>query len=101
MRQAVCFYSTKMSPWYVVFRGHKPRVYSTWAECNEQVNQFPGNSHKKYPTYDAAMAAFNSTINSNFPRTDANQLCSHKASPRPTCLGVIAVLVVGVLISVL
>jgi hypothetical protein len=71
------------------------------AECNEQVNQFPSNSHKKYPTYDAALAAFNSTINLNFPRTDANQLCSHKASPGPTCLGVIAVLIVGILISML
>jgi viroplasmin and RNaseH domain-containing protein len=72
-----------MGAWYVVFKGHKPGVYSTWAECNEQVNQFPGNSHKKYPTYEAAIASFNSMINSKSQLCDANQLPSHKPALPP------------------
>jgi len=53
-----------MSGWYVVFKGKVPGIYSSWAECSEQVLNFKGNVHRKYSSYEQALEAFNSTINS-------------------------------------
>lgn len=53
-----------MSGWYVVFKGKVPGIYSRWAECSDQVLNFKGNVHKKYSSYEQALEAFSSTINS-------------------------------------
>ena len=53
-----------MSALYVVSKGKVPGIYSSWAECSEQVLHFKGNVHKKYSSYEQALEAFNSTINS-------------------------------------
>ena len=52
-----------MCVWYVVFKGKQSNVYTSWAECSEHVLGYRGVVHKKYGSYDEAMAAFNSTIN--------------------------------------
>jgi len=68
----------------VVFNGKKPGVYTNWADCHDQVNQFRGASYKKYNTYDDAYAAFSSRINSNELLCDCDDLSSQKTSPPPT-----------------
>jgi hypothetical protein len=44
--------------WYVVFCGRVPGVYSSWAVAHAQVDGFPGNCYKKYPTEGEARLAF-------------------------------------------
>ena len=46
------------SRYYVVWRGRKPGVYSSWAACREQVEGFEGAMYKAYPTLDMARRAF-------------------------------------------
>ncbi len=41
----------KQSPkFYVVWKGHRPGVYATWAECEQQVSGFAGAKFKSFPT---------------------------------------------------
>ena len=47
------------SKYYVVWKGRKPGVYRTWAECQAQVNKFAGAKFKSFPTAEEAEAAFN------------------------------------------
>ncbi|XLQ99470.1 hypothetical protein S83_065669 [Arachis hypogaea] len=44
--------------YYVVFRGKVPGIYCSWPACHSQVNQFSGNLHKSYQTFDEARMAF-------------------------------------------
>jgi ribonuclease HI len=43
---------------YVVWRGRKPGVYPSWAECAAQVNGFPGAKFKAFETEKEAREAF-------------------------------------------
>jgi ribonuclease HI len=43
---------------YVVWKGHKPGVFTTWNECAAQVNGFPGAEYKSFASRAAAEAAF-------------------------------------------
>ncbi|MDE6134947.1 MAG: ribonuclease H family protein [Muribaculaceae bacterium] len=44
--------------YYVVWAGHAPGVYDTWAECQLQTHGFPGARFKAFPSRDEAVAAF-------------------------------------------
>jgi len=50
--------------------GKQPGVYTSWAECSEYVLGYSGSVHK-YSSYDEAMAAFNSPINSTSTSSSA------------------------------
>lgn len=43
---------------YVVWKGAKPGVYSSWPEANAQVAGFPGAKFKSFPTQESALHAF-------------------------------------------
>ena len=45
---------------YVVFRGRKTGVFSSWPECHEHVVGFPGASYKKFNSTDEAYKAISS-----------------------------------------
>jgi len=45
---------------YVVWVGRKPGIYSTWAECAEQVNGFNDAKYKSFSTEAQAQTAFES-----------------------------------------
>jgi hypothetical protein len=50
--------------YYAVRRGRVCNViYSTWAECREQVHQFPGAEYKSFPTYSEAQVYLTFGIN--------------------------------------
>ncbi|CAI2648386.1 Ribonuclease H [Apilactobacillus kunkeei] len=44
------------SKFYAVRKGKKPGIYSTWDECKNQVNGFPGAEYKSFKTKSEANA---------------------------------------------
>jgi hypothetical protein len=47
-----------MAGYYVAFKGRVPGIYLTWQECSKHVLYFKGSVHKRYTTYDEAIAAY-------------------------------------------
>ena len=43
---------------YVVFRGYRPGIYTSWQDAKAQVNGFPNNLVRRFTTVDAAKAAY-------------------------------------------
>ena len=50
----------KKLKFYVVWRGYKPGIYSSWADCFAQINGFSGASHKAFDSVELAEEAFRS-----------------------------------------
>lgn len=50
--------SKRKKPFYVVFRGVKPGIYTVWANCLKQVDGFPNNKFKGYATLEEAASAW-------------------------------------------
>lgn len=48
----------KKPKFYVVWEGHTPGVYKTWAECQNQINGFSGAKYKSFDTLAKAESAF-------------------------------------------
>jgi len=46
--------------YYVVWKGRKPGVFSTWQECSAQVTGFNGAEYKSFENREAAEAAYQS-----------------------------------------
>jgi ribonuclease HI len=49
------------SKFYVVWKGRKPGIYSSWADCLKQVHSFPAARYKSFTTQSEAIAAYAST----------------------------------------
>ena len=43
---------------YAVWAGHKPGIYTTWAEAEKQVKSYPKAGFKSFPTLALAKEAF-------------------------------------------
>ncbi len=43
---------------YVVWVGAKAGIYSSWPDCQKQINGFPGAKYKGFKTHEAALKAF-------------------------------------------
>ncbi|HLQ72157.1 MAG TPA: ribonuclease H family protein [Bacillota bacterium] len=43
---------------YVVWKGRKPGIYTSWDACKEQVHGFQGAEYKAFPTKEEAETAF-------------------------------------------
>jgi ribonuclease HI len=52
------FIAMAKQKYYVVWAGKKPGIYTSWAECQLQVNQFVGAKFKAYETQKEAEAAY-------------------------------------------
>ena len=50
--------AVRIMKFYVVFKGRKPRVYTTWMECDHEVLGYPGNLHSSYATRREAEEAY-------------------------------------------
>jgi ribonuclease HI len=59
--------------YYVVWKGHKPGVYNTWAECEKQIRQFPGAVYKSFKSRALADRAYRMDY-SEFMGNDVNKL---------------------------
>ncbi|KII75637.1 ribonuclease H family protein [Vibrio renipiscarius] len=49
--------------YYVVWKGREPGIFTTWAQCQAQVDKFAGARFKSYPTLAEAEAAFGGKSN--------------------------------------
>jgi len=49
---------------YVVWQGRETGIFTDWASCKKQVDQFPGARYKSFPDHAQAEAAFNGTRSS-------------------------------------
>ena len=47
--------------YYVVWKGRKPGIYTSWAECEAQVKGFAGAEYKSFPNRQMAESAFRGT----------------------------------------
>ena len=48
---------SKKKKFYVVWVGHKPGVYKTWADCDAVIQGFRGAKYKSFPTLESAELA--------------------------------------------
>ena len=48
----------KASKFYVVWSGHKPGIYSSWEECQQQTKNYSNAKYKGFPTRVAAENAY-------------------------------------------
>ncbi len=53
----------KKKKFYVVWKGKKPGVYSTWNECKKQINGFEGAQYKSFAIESEANLAFKKSYN--------------------------------------
>ena len=49
--------ASKKRKFYVVWKGHKPGIYTSWAECNAQVKGVPQAEYKAFETLEEAEQA--------------------------------------------
>ncbi len=52
---------TSSKKYYVVWKGRKTGLFSTWEECSAQVSGFPDAEYKSFPSLPAATKALQST----------------------------------------
>lgn len=50
----------KKPKFYVVWRGRKEGIFTSWAECQAQIQGFSGAQYKSFPSRSEAQAAFDS-----------------------------------------
>ena len=48
--------------YYVVWKGRKPGIFTTWNECKAQVDGFAGARYKSFPTLGEAESAFGGSL---------------------------------------
>ena len=48
----------KKAKFYVVWEGHEPGVYHSWAECQRQTNGYPDAKYRSFESLDEAVRAF-------------------------------------------
>lgn len=51
----------KKKKFYVVWKGKKPGIYESWAECKAAVAGYKGAQYKSFPDFETAKKAFNHT----------------------------------------
>lgn len=75
-----------MSKWYVVWNGRKPGIYTTWAECQAQVNGFKGAMFKSFPSLNEAKEAFGGSSESK-PQAISSKVIVPSISVDAACSG--------------
>ena len=50
----------KNEKFYVVWKGKRPGVYTTWDDCKAAITGYKGAQYKSFPTFDQAKKAYNS-----------------------------------------
>ena len=63
----------KKPKFYVVWQGHEPGVYKTWAECQSQINGYSGAKYKSFPTLSAAEKAFTEDADAHYGKSDGSK----------------------------
>ena len=87
-------------PIYVVFKGKKPGIYTTWQDCADQVNGVSGAVHYKYDTMEEAELKWSEYIGK--ASVSKEQAPPHKNEPISTlyvCIGIVLIGFIGVVIG--
>ena len=86
---------------YVVFKGRKTGVFSSWPECHEYVDGFPGASYKKFNSTDEAYKAISSrSVQSSEPWTQSSVNVAEKSeSPGVIIFLFVFVFILGVFVG--
>jgi len=59
--------------YYVVWKGRKPGIYSSWAACEAQVKGFTDAEYKSFPTLEMAENAFRNAYEDYKGKSGSNQ----------------------------
>ncbi|HMQ62833.1 MAG TPA: ribonuclease H family protein [Flavilitoribacter sp.] len=62
---------SKQQKYYVVWKGHVPGIYDSWAECQLQIKAYPDARYKSYPTKAEAERAYKGGPGSGKPASAA------------------------------
>ncbi len=68
--------------YYVVWVGHRPGIYYSWSDCQEQIKNFPSARYKSFKTYEEAKEAYQGDI-SEFWGIEKNGKSSSRSSANP------------------
>ncbi|GAB4536716.1 MAG: ribonuclease H family protein [Anaerolineales bacterium] len=72
---------------YVVWNGHTPGIYDTWAACEAQVKGYPNAQYKAFPTRQMAEAAWRESYTDYAGKNTATQQWLFASQPPVTpCL---------------
>jgi len=63
----------KKKKYYVVWQGHKPGVYQTWAECQNQIAGFSSARYKSFDTKAKAEQAFTECVDAHWGKGDKSR----------------------------
>lgn len=63
----------KKPKFYVVWEGHAPGVYKTWAECQNQIAGFSGAKYKSFSTIAAAEKAYSESPVEHWGKSDGSK----------------------------
>lgn len=69
------------SKYYVVWVGHSPGIYDSWAECRRQVQNYPQAKYKGFASQQEAAAAFREGYAAYY----AGQRSAVSREPKPSC----------------
>ena len=61
-----------MDKYYVVKKGNKPGIYTSWLECKQSINHYKGSVYKKFNSLTDATAYFN---NNNITNINMSETC--------------------------
>jgi len=76
------FMPKQKQKYYVVWKGHKPGVYTSWAECEKQVKGFAAAQYKAFESLKEAESAYRSQYEA-FKGKPASQGKWREASIKP------------------
>ena len=95
-----------MNSVYVVFKGRKTGLFSSWPECHEHVDGFPGASYKKFNSTDEAYKAMSSrSVDSSHSWPEPYVNVAEKVSQKSESTGVlffflfVIVFILGVIVG--
>ena len=71
----------KKTKYYVVWVGHTPGVYRTWAECLAQVKGYPDARYKSFESLEEAETAFASGFQYTAPKRSKKPAAPTKDAP--------------------
>jgi len=67
----------KKAKFYVVWKGKRPGVYTTWDDCKAAINGYKGAQYKSFATFEIANKAYNS----NYEEYKGSKNAAHSLSP--------------------
>ncbi|MEO1656021.1 MAG: ribonuclease H family protein [Bacteroidota bacterium] len=66
----------KKKKFYVVWKGHQPGIYDSWAECQAQIHGFAGAQYKSFPNQQEATQAYREGSSTYMGQGKSNQQSS-------------------------